>query len=69
MSRADPLRIADYLRQTLDMTELCQMFGISRKTGYKWIERYLRQGPQGLEDRSRRPEAIRIRHPRKSWKR
>ncbi|MFO1346349.1 MAG: hypothetical protein U1E85_08620 [Rhodocyclaceae bacterium] len=33
--------IADYLRQTLDMTELCQMYGISRKTGYKWIGRYL----------------------------
>lgn len=49
--------IADYLRQTLDMTELCQLYGISRKTGYKWIERYLQTGPQGLEDRSRRPLA------------
>lgn len=49
--------IADYLRQTLDVTELCQLYGISRKTGYKWIERYLQTGPQGLEDRSRRPWA------------
>ena len=47
--------IADYLRQTLDTTELCQLYGISRKTGYKWIERYLEDGPQGLEERSRRP--------------
>lgn len=47
--------IADYLRQTLDMTELCRMYGISRKTGYKWIERYIEQGPAGLEDGSRRP--------------
>lgn len=47
--------MADYLRQTLDMTELCQLYRISRKTGYKWIERYLTHGPQGLEDRSRRP--------------
>ena len=47
--------IADYLRQTLDTTELCQLYGISRKTGYKWIERYLENGPQGLEERSRRP--------------
>ena len=47
--------IADYLRQTLDMTELCGLYGISRKTGYKWIERYVEHGPQGLEDRSRRP--------------
>lgn len=47
--------IADYLRQTLDMTELCHLYGISRKTGYKWIERYIENGPQGLEERSRRP--------------
>lgn len=49
--------IADYLRQTLDTTELCELYGISRKTGYKWIERYLENGPQGLEERSRRPGA------------
>jgi transposase InsO family protein len=48
--------IADYLRQSLDMTELCQLYGISRKTGYKWIGRYVEHGPQGLEDRSRRPD-------------
>ena len=47
--------IADYLRQSLSMTELCELYGVSRKTGYKWIERYLAQGPQGLEDQSRRP--------------
>jgi len=47
--------IADHLRQTLTVTELCELYGISRKTGYKWIERYLRSGPAGLEDRSRRP--------------
>jgi len=51
--------IADYLRQSLNMSELCQLYGVSRKTGYKWIERYLEQGPQGLEDQSRRPG----RHP------
>jgi transposase InsO family protein len=49
--------IADYLRQTLGTTELCELYGISRKTGYKWIERYLEYGPQGLEERSRRPGA------------
>ena len=47
--------IADYLRQTLDITELCQLYGVSRKTGYKWIGRYVENGPQALEDRSRRP--------------
>jgi putative transposase len=47
--------IADHLRDTLSITELCELYGISRKTGYKWIERYLRQGPAGLEEGSRRP--------------
>ena len=35
--------------------ELCREFGISRKTGYKWKERFLEQGLNGLEDLSRRP--------------
>ncbi len=47
--------IADYLRDSLAITELCELYGVSRKTGYKWIERYLRRGPAGLEERSRRP--------------
>jgi putative transposase len=47
--------IADYLRRTLSRTELCARYGVSRKTGYKWIERYLKSGPSGLEDRSRQP--------------
>lgn len=47
--------IADYLRETLSMTELCELYGISRKTGYKILDRYLTHGPAGLEERSRRP--------------
>jgi transposase InsO family protein len=47
--------IADYLRQTLSVVELCEHYGISRKTGYKWIDRYLRLGPAGLDEGSRRP--------------
>jgi len=34
---------------------LCRRFGISRKTGYKWLRRYRREGHDGLRDRSRRP--------------
>lgn len=37
------------------MTELCEQYGISRKTGYKWVERFERTGPSALADRSRRP--------------
>src|SRR6266480_199502 len=48
--------IADYLRGSLNVTELCELYGVSRKTGYKFIERYLRCGPAGLEERSRRPQ-------------
>lgn len=35
--------------------DLCKEFGISRKTGYKWRERFLEQGLEGLSDQSRRP--------------
>jgi len=35
--------------------ELCRRFGISPQTGYKWLERYEREGTDGLADRSRRP--------------
>jgi len=48
--------IADYLREVLSVTELCDLYGIARKTAYKWIDRYLWQGPAGLEERSRRPQ-------------
>lgn len=34
-------------------TRICRRFGVSRKTGYKWLERYEAEGPCGLADRSR----------------
>jgi transposase InsO family protein len=34
---------------------LCRRFGISRKTGYKWLDRFRQDGEPGLADRSRRP--------------
>jgi putative transposase len=55
--------ISDYLRQGVSISELCANFGISRKTGYKWIDRYLHDGPQGLEDRSTRPHTAPNRTP------
>jgi putative transposase len=39
----------------LSFGELCREYGISRKTGYKWKERFVEQGLDGLGDRSRRP--------------
>lgn len=37
--------------------EVCREFQVSRKTGYKWLERYKEQGLPGLVDESRRPES------------
>ena len=37
------------------MTELCDQYDISRKTGYKWTQRFARAGDVGLVERSRRP--------------
>jgi len=39
--------------------ELCRQFGVSRKTGYKWLARYRAEGAVGLNLRSRAPH----RHP------
>lgn len=37
------------------ITELCKEFGISRKTGHKWINRYKEHGRNGLADRKSVP--------------
>ena len=47
--------IADYQRDVFDVADLARRFRISRKTAYKWIDRYDAAGPAGLVDRSRRP--------------
>jgi len=46
---------ADYQRGVFDLSDLARRYGISRKTAYKWIDRYEAEGPPGLLDRSRRP--------------
>jgi transposase InsO family protein len=40
-----------------NLARLCQGFNVSRKTGYKWLARYLGEGEAGLFDRCRRPRA------------
>jgi putative transposase len=47
--------ISDYLRDRLSITDLGALYGMSRKTGDKWIDRYLHYGPRGLAERSRKP--------------
>lgn len=59
---------------------LCQEYGISTKTGYKWRERFWQQGLGGLRDISRRPlsspgglaegvvcEIVRLKNAHRSW--
>ena len=36
--------IADAVRGLYSMTELCERYGISRKTGYKWRARHAQEG-------------------------
>jgi transposase InsO family protein len=37
------------------MSAICAAYGISRKTGYKWLKRYQSAGREGLVNQSRRP--------------
>lgn len=48
--------IADYHRDVFDVAELARRYGISRKTAYKWLDRYASGGPAALCDQSRRPQ-------------
>lgn len=47
--------IADFLRGDMPFKTLCGLYEISRKTGYKWVQRYRKSGVDGLNDKSRRP--------------
>src|SRR5262245_13458332 len=38
------------------VTAACRKYGISRKTGYKWLKRYQAGCAEDLADRSRRPQ-------------
>lgn len=47
--------VADVERGLYSMTEVCARYGISRRTGYKWLDRYEAAGPAGLREGSRAP--------------
>ena len=62
------------------MSEVCRAFGISRKSGYKWLRRYRDAGLEGLRERPRTPlhhpnataaevvrELIRVRQQHRLW--
>lgn len=72
--------IGDWLKDEETVADLCLIYGISRKTGYKWIERYERHGVDGLREMSRSPhdhpnqtptvteeKLVRFRHQHPHW--
>src|SRR5579871_1712069 len=49
------MRFVIRLKDGESMASLCREFNISRKTGYKILERYEQCGVEGLSDRTHRP--------------
>ena len=49
--------IAGYLAQRYSDTDLYRIYGISRRTGYKWIGLYEPEGASGLIERCHRPSS------------
>lgn len=47
--------IEDWNSGDWSMAELCRFYGVSRGTGYKWVDRYELGGVDGLRDQSRAP--------------
>jgi transposase InsO family protein len=43
------------VENTETFAAVCRRFGVSRKTGYKWLDRYHAEGIEGLRDQSRAP--------------
>jgi putative transposase len=47
--------LRDYHLRYYSLSDLAELYSVSRKTAYKWIERYQEHGKEGLADQSRRP--------------
>lgn len=48
--------VGDWLNEEYTITQLSKMYGVSRKTIYKWLGRYEREGPPGLSEQPRAPK-------------
>ena len=60
------LRFAeDFESGQWSMTELCERYGVTRPTGYKWVGRFREAGSAGMTERSRAPHACPHRTPAK----
>jgi transposase InsO family protein len=49
--------IADVRAGEGSFAEVCERYGVSRQSGYKWLRRYEAEGPAGLVEQSRRPQS------------
>ena len=47
--------VLDVESGVFQFSEICQRYGVSRKTGYKWLKRFLEGGVEALRDQSRAP--------------
>src|SRR5712675_580837 len=45
--------VMEYEQDERTMTELCEVYGIARETGYVWLRRYRERGLEGLVERNR----------------
>jgi len=63
VSETRRLLVSRVLHQGCSVAAACREFGVSRKTAYKWIQRWKLQLDQPLENRSRRPHHSPARQP------
>lgn len=47
--------VLEHQRGELSMSELCRRYGVSRQTGYKWLERFGEGGLAAMTERSHTP--------------
>jgi putative transposase len=47
--------ILKFLKKEYSFANLCDQYGISRKTGYKWVKRFVDDGPNALLNQSKAP--------------
>ena len=55
--------IRDWLKKTHSVSDLCVLYGISRKSAYKWIERCMTDGPDWAMDRSHEAAVVHNKTP------
>lgn len=56
--------VAEAFARRQAIAPLCAQYGISEKTGYKWLARFRAQGPAGLSDASHAPRSCPHQTPR-----